>query len=214
MKQEGKIWKDYNGSEIPRYAINPVMKLEDKYANKILKAALMTERYLREVVDLTVEAHEAVFAAKILDAKIKGRDKGPSDGMTISSFDSSVFIKVTKPEGLTFDNTYADLVKEKFDEYFATFDEQSTEMVFIRGLIKDLLFSSGGKIDQGKVLKLRKYRDQFKNSKTKNHKAALFTEAVDLFDKAIRTKPGNMGIYIEVREDGKLRRIPLKYTDV
>jgi hypothetical protein len=135
--------------------------------------------------------------------------------MTISSFDSSVQVKLTKPENMTFDNTYTSLVKDKFDEYFATFDEQSQEMVFMRGLIKDLLFSSGGKIDQGKVLKLRKYRDALKMSKTQNRKAALFIDAVDIFDKAIRTKPGSMGIYVDVRDEaGKLRRVALKYTDV
>lgn len=215
MKQKGKIWKDHSGKEIPRYAISPVLRLEDRHTNKIADVALKVEKLLREVVELTRAAHEEVYAAKILDAKIKGRDRTPTDGMTIASFDNSIQVKVTKPENLTFDNTYTNLVKEKFDEYFATFDQQSPEMTFIRELIQDLLFSPGGKIDQGKVLRLRKYRDRFRNSKTQNRKAALFIEAVDIFDKAIRTKPGNMGIYVEVEDEtGKLRRIPLKYTDI
>jgi hypothetical protein len=210
MKQTGTFWKDHSGKEIPTYAINPVLRLEDRHAHKIAKAALNAEKYLREV-----DAHEAVYAAKILDAQIKGRDKTPTDGMTISSFDSSIQVKVTKPDNLTFDNTYTNLVKEKFDEYFATFDQGNPEMSFIRDLVKDLLFSSGGKIDQGKVLKLRKYRDEFKRTKTRNHKAALFIDAVDLFDKAVRTKPGSTGIYVDVLDEtGKPRRVALKYTDV
>jgi hypothetical protein len=215
MKQKGKIWKNYAGKDVPTYAISPVLRLEDRHANKIAKAALNVEKYLREVVQFTREAHEAVFAAKILDAKIKGRERMPYDGMTIAAFDNSVTVKVTKPENLTFDETYSNIVKEKFAEYFATFDEKSSEMTFIRDLINDLLFSPGGKIDQGKVLRLRKYRDKFKSSKTQNRKAALFIEAVDIFDKAIRTKPGAMGIYIDIKDEkGITRRIPLKYTDV
>jgi len=214
MRQKGKTWKDHTGKEIPRYAINPVLRLEDKHAHRIAGAALKAEKYLREVDDLTREAHEAVYAAKILDAKIRGH-RIPTDGMTISSFDSSIFVKVTKPENLTFDNAYTNMVKDKFDEYFATFDQQNPEMAFIRELVQDLLFSPGGKIDQGKVMRLRKYRDRFKSSKTRNRKAALFIEAVDMFDKAVRTKPGNTGIYVDVRdEDGKMRRVALKYTDV
>lgn len=215
MRQEGQIWKDHAGKDVPRYAISPVLRLEDSHANRIAEAALKAEKYLRRVTDLTRAAHEEIYAAKILDAKIKGRDKSPGDGMTIMSFDSSVQVKVTKPETLLFDNTYTNLVKEKFDEYFATFDSQSSEMSFIRELISDLLFSKGGHIDQGKVLRLRKYRDRFKSSKTMNRKANLFIEAVDLFDKAIRTKPGGMGIYVDVKdEEGKARRVALKYTDV
>lgn len=215
MKQKGKFWKDHSGKPVPRYAISPVLRLEDTHAHRIAEAALRVEKHLKEVDRLTREAYTVIYAAKILDAKIKGRDSAPHDGMTIAAFDSSVQVKVTKPENLTFDSTYTNLVKEKFDEYFATFDKDNPEMAFIRELVQDLLFSSGGKIDQGKVLKLRKYRDRFRASKTRNQKAALFIEAVDMFDKAIRTKPGNTGIYVDVKDEaGKLRRVALKYTDI
>ena len=215
MKQKGTIWKDHSGKEIPRYAINPVLRLEDSHANKIAGVAVRVEKLLHELVDLTRAAHEEVFKAKTIDAKIKGREGRPTDGMTISSFDNTIQVKVTKPFNLTFDNTYTNLINEKFDEYFATFDQANPEMVFIQKLIKSLLFSPGGKIDQGKVLRLRQYRDELKNSKTRNRKAALFIEAVDIFDKAIRTKPGNTGIYVDVEdENGKLRRVALKYTDI
>jgi hypothetical protein len=215
MKQKGTNWTDHSGKEIPRYAINPVLRLEDKHANKIAGVALRVEKLLHELVELTREAHEEVFRAKTIDAKIKGREGRPTDGMTISSFDNTIQVKVTKPFNLTFDNTYTNLINEKFDEYFATFDQANPEMVFIQKLIKSILFSPGGKIDQGKVLRLRQYRDELKNSKTRNRKAALFIEAVDIFDKAIRTKPGNTGIYVDVEdENGKLRRVALKYTDI
>lgn len=165
MRQTGKIWKDHSGNAVPRYAISPVLRLEDRHANKIADVSLKVEKLLREVVELTRVAHEEIYAAKILDARIKGRDGKPTDGMTIASFDSTIQVKVTKPDNLTFDNTYTSLVKDKFEEYFATFDQASPEMSFIRELVRDLLFSPGGRIDQGKVLKLRKYRDRFKNSK-------------------------------------------------
>jgi Protein of unknown function (DUF3164) len=215
MRQKGQIWNDHAGRLIPKYAISPVLRLEDMHANRIAEAALKAETNLRKVDELTRAAHEAIYAAKILDAKIKGREGKPTDGMTISSFDNKIQVKVTKPDNMTFDNTYTTLVKEKFDEYFATFDSQNPEMDFIRKLIQDLLFSKGGHIDQNKVLRLRKFRDDLRRTKTRNHKAALFIEAVDLFDKAIRTKPGGTGIYVDVEDEtGKPRRVALKYTDV
>jgi hypothetical protein len=215
MRQKGKVWRDHQGKEVPTYAIKPVLRLEDMHANRIAAVAVRAEKLLREVVELTRKAHEEVYDAKLADAKIKGRDRIPYEGMTIMSFDSSVQVKVTKPDNLTFDTTYTTLVKEKFDEYFATFDANSSEMSFFRDLVRDLLFSPAGKIDQAKVLKLRKYRDKLRSAKTTNHKAAIFIEAVDLFDKAIRTKPGNTGIYVDVKDEaGKLRRVALKYTDI
>jgi hypothetical protein len=41
----------------------------------------------------------------------------------------------------------------------------------------------------------------------------MFVEAVDLFDKAIRTEPGNRLFYVDVKEGNKMRRVALKYTD-
>ena len=208
-----KVMVDAKGNQIPTYAINPVMKLEDKHSKKIAKAALMAERYLKEVVELTQLAHGDVYAAKVKDAKIKS-NKTPTDGMTIGAFDGSIEVKVTKPDNMIFDNTYTNLVKDKFDEYFKSFGQDSEEISFLRDVVNDLLYTSGGKMDQNKVLKLRKYRDRLLNSKRLSENSQIFIQAVDLFDKAIRTKPGNMGIYVDVRENGgKMRRVALKYSD-
>ncbi len=213
MKQLGTTWKDHKGNEIATWAINPVLKKEEKHSHKIMKAALNAEKYLREVVALTRAAYDEVYKAKIADAKIK-EHKAPSDGMSISSFDSSVQIKITKPENIFFDTTYTSLVKEKFDAYFNSFEDSET-VAFLRDVVSDLLYSPGGKVDMSKVLKLRKHRDRIQNTKKLSQNASLFIEAVDLFDKAIRTKPGSMGIYIDMKDEkGISRRIPLKYTDV
>jgi len=213
MRQKGQKWKDHKGNEVPTYAISPVLRCEEKHTNRIAGIALLAEKYLRQVVSLTNAAYNDVYEAKILDAKIRDR-KAPSDGMTINSFDGSVSIKVTKPDNVYFDTTYTTLVKEKFEEYFKSF-EDSEAVIFLRDIVNDLLYSAGGKVDMSKVLKLRKYRDRLLNSKKLSTNSSIFIEAVDLFDKAVRTKPGSMGIYIDVLgEAGKSRRIALKYTDV
>ena len=113
-----------------------------------------------------------------------------------------------------FDTTYASMVKEKFDEYFDSF-EDSESVALLRAMVNDLLYSPKGNIDMSKVLRLRKHRENIQHSRYLSKNATLFIEAVDLFDKAIRTKPGSMGIYIDIRdENGISRRIPLKYTDI
>lgn len=213
MKQKGQVWKDHKQNEVPTYAIRRVLRVEEKHSHKIAEAALLAEKYLRKVVELTREAYSEVYEEKVRDAKIMNR-KEPTDGMSISSFDNSVEIKITKPDYVYFDSTYSSMVKEKFDEYFNSF-EDSEQVSLLRAMVNDLLYSPKGSVDMSKVLRLRKHRDSIQNSKKLSSNAQLFVDAVDLFDKAIRTKPGSMGIYIDVRdENGITRRIPLKYTDV
>jgi hypothetical protein len=213
MRQKGKEWKDHNGREVPTYAINPVLRKEDVHSHNIVKLALKAEEYLTKVVELTRQAHKEIYMAKMADANLKG-NKTPSDGMTINAFDQSVQVKITMPDNMYFDNTYTKMVKEKFDEYFDMFMGDNEELIFMRDLVNDLLYTSGGKLDNNRVLKLRKYRERILASKKLSPKSEKFIEAVDLFDKAIKTKPGNMGIYIDIREDGKARRVALKYTDI
>jgi hypothetical protein len=213
MRQTGKIWTDHNGKEVPTYAISPVIKAEDKHAAAIERAALRVEKALQSL-DSTVRAgYEEIYEAKLRDAKVF--DKAPPpEGMTISSFDRKVEVKITKPDNLYFDETYTQIVKEKFEEYFATFDDNET-IRFLRDIVNSLLFSSRGRMDMTKVMSLRQYRDRLANSPKLSKNAEVFLEAMDLFDKAVRKKPGRMGIYVTLMDDkGKKRRVPLKYTDV
>lgn len=213
MKQKGTTWIDHKQKEVPTYAIRKVLKVEEKHAHRVADAALLAEKYLRKAVELAREAYSEVYEEKVRDAKIMNR-KEPTDGMTISSFDNSVEIKITKPDNVYFDPTYASMVKEKFDEYFDSF-EDSESVALLRQMVNDLLYSPKGNIDMSKVLRLRKHRENIQHSRKLSKNATLFIEAVDLFDKAIRTKPGSMGIYIDIRdENGISRRIPLKYTDI
>jgi hypothetical protein len=215
MKQQGKTWKDAKGREVPTYAINPVLKEEEKQSQKLARIGLKVEKALIELVEASSEAHLKVYAAKVQVAELKGNKK-PSDGMTMNSFDHTIEVKITKPETMYFDNDYTQMVKSKFDEYFDSLNAGNETAVFLRDLVKDLLFTSGGRLDNSKVLKLRSYRDQLASSKNLKGKSKAFIEAVDLFDKAIKTKPGNTGIYISVADSpgGKKRRVALKFQDV
>lgn len=213
MKQKGKMWCDHKGNDMPTYAINPVIRCEEKHAHRIAEAALQAEKCLRKVVGLTRAAYAEVYDAKMLDAKIKNI-KPPTDGMSISSFDNTIWIKITKPDNLFFDPTYTNMIKDKFDEYFNSF-EDSEAVKILRDIVTDLLYSPTGRVDMNKVLRLRRHRDRIENSKKLQDNGKLFIEAVDLFDKAIRSKPGSMGIYIDIKDsDGNPRRVPLKYTDI
>ncbi len=214
MKQKGKIWTDASGTEIATYAINPVLKIEEAYAHKIAAKALMVEKYLKQLDEIVTEAHVNIYEAKVKDADIKGNKK-PSDGMTINSFDETVEVKITKPNSMYFDNDFTNIVKDKFSAYFESLNSTNETGMFLKELVSDLLMTSGGRLDNSKVLKLRKYRDRLsKSKKVKN--ASLFVDAVDTFDKAIRTKKGNRGVYVSVAEKvgDKKRRIALKLTDV
>ena len=214
MKQKGKTWTDGKGNEIPTYAINPVLKTEEKHSQKVLTTALRAEKYLIETVELVKAAYKEVYDAKVKDANMKG-NKSNFNGMTINSFDSKIEVKVTKPDTLYFDNTYTEMVKEKFSEYFNGLNAGNDTAMFMKDLVNDLMYTSGGRLDNSKVLKLRKYRERLTKSKALAEKSKAFIEAVDIFDKAIKNKPGNMGIYISVFDEDaqKMRRVVLKYSD-
>ncbi|OQY03226.1 MAG: hypothetical protein B6I20_05465 [Bacteroidetes bacterium 4572_117] len=214
MRQKGTTWTDANGKEIPTYAINPVLKIEEKSVHKIARIALRAEKALQDLIEAATESHALVFDAKIKDADIKGH-KHPSGGLTINSFDNTIEVKITKPDTMYFDNTYTKLVKQKFDEYFAGLNAGNETAAFLKDLVNEMMFTSGGKLDNSKVLKLRKYRDRIAGSKMRI-KGKAFIEAVDLFDKAIKNKPGGTGIYVSVcdKPGDKKRRVALKYTDV
>jgi hypothetical protein len=214
MRQKGTEWVDAKGKSIPTYAISPVLKAEEKHAQQIAQRALRAEKLLRETVEAVHRAYDEVYQVKVAEANMKG-NKSNFAGMTISSFDNEIEVQVTKPDSIYFDATFTELVKEKFDEYFESLNASSETAMFMRDLINDLLYTSGGKLDNGKVLKLRKYRDRIQNSPKLRERAGMFIEAVDLFDKAIRTKPGGTGIYITITDDkGDKRRVALKYTDI
>jgi hypothetical protein len=215
MKQKGNNWTDSSGKEIPVYAINPVLKVEEKHSNKIASLALKAENALKELIDASGKAYQEVYNAKIQDAAIKG-NKGPTEGMTINNFDNTVEVKFTKPDTMYFDNTYTELVKQKFDEYFSGLNAGNETAAFLRDIVNELMFTSGGKLDSGKVLQLRKYRDRIAGNEQLRKKGMPFVEAVDLFDKAIKNKPGNPGLYVSVSDNPseKKRRVALKYTDI
>ncbi len=215
MKQKGTIWIDAKGHEMPTYAINPVLKIEEKESQKISRLALRAEKALKELVEAAGIAASKVLEAKIKDAKMKDH-KPPGEGVSMNSFDSSIEVKITKPETMYFDNIYTDMVKQKFDEYFNGLSGSSETAIFIKDIIHELMFTSGGRLDNSKVLKLRKYRDRIQGSDKMRVKGQAFVQAVDLFDKAIKTKPGNTGLYVSVTDEktGKKRRVSLKYTDL
>ena len=216
MKQKGKIWIDGTGKEIPSKVVSRVLKSEEKHSQSILVSAQKAEKYLKDVVDKVYAAYREVYDEKVKLAKIKG-NKTNFNGMTINSFDGSIEVKITKPDNLYFDTTFTELVKDKFTEYFNSLNLENDETgIFLRDLVNDLLYTSGGKLDQSKVFKLRKYRDTIMSSKKLSKSGTLFIDAVDLFDKAIKTKKGNTGIYVSVRneETQKMERIALKYTDI
>ncbi len=215
MRQSGKTWVDHNGREMPSYAISPVLKLEDKHANIIAKAALRAAEALRKVDEAVRTGYEEILEAKLKDAKIYDKaEPNAAGGMTVRSFDRTSEVKITKPASVYFDETYTEIVKRKFDEYFSSI-EGDEQVLFLRDIVSALLFSTRGNVDMSKVLILRSHRERLQNSRKLREKGKPFIEAMDIYDNAIRTKKGNMGIYVsQMDENGKMRSVPLKYMDV
>jgi len=213
MKQKGKIWIDAKGMEVPTYAISPVLQLEEKHSHRIAEASLKAERFLKQTIKLMEAAYAEIYDAKLAEAKMKG-NKGNYSAMTIRSFDEKIEVQVTKPSSLSFDKTTMGLIKDKITEYLDGLQAGTDMAVFFKNLLGDLLQKSGGDIDQTKLSKLRKHVAEIKDKPALAIKAQPLIDAVELFDKASRTKTGNTGLYVSVEDKGEKRRVALKYTDI
>lgn len=217
MKQTGKQWITAEGKVVPGFAINPVMKVEEKHAQRVGALALKAEKALQELNRAIDAAQMEVFSAKLKDSGIKELKRIPTpESLTFSAFDKTVSVKLITTTRLKFDKTYVSIVKAKFEEFFQLFDKDekdSAKFAFLREMINSLLYKSNGEIDQTSVNELRSQKATAERSKVEGWE--LFVEAVDLFDKAIRTEPGNRLCYVDVAdENGRMRRVALKYTDV
>lgn len=216
MKQQGKTWIDASGKELNTWAINPVLRIEEVHAQKVAKLALKAERTLKELNEAISIAQTEVYEAKLKDAEIKDYSKMPTpESILFKAFDKTITVDIKTTKKLTFDKTYVTIIKTKFEEFFQIFDgdeKESKKFAFLREMINSLMYKSNGEIDQTSVNELRSAKATAQRAKFEGWE--LFVEAVDIFDKAIRTEPGNRLYYVEVLENGKMRRVALKYTDI
>jgi len=216
MKQRGKTWIDATGRNVDTWAINPVLRVEEKHAQRIGDLALKAEKALKALNLAVNDAQQEVYEAKLKDAQVKDWNRMPTpDSLTFKAFDKSVGVDIITTKRLVFDKTYVGIVKAKFEEFFAVFDRDETaskKFSFLREMVNSLLFKGSGDLDQTSVNEIRSHKATAERTKVPGWE--LFVEAVELFDKAIRTEPGNRLFYVEVADEhGKMRRVALKYTD-
>ena len=215
-KQAGKIWTDAGGRNIEAAIINPVLRTEEKHAQRVAMLALRAEKALKQLNAAVDNAQNEVFEAKLKDPKIYDRRIPTPDSMTFSAFDKSILVDIRTSRRLLFDKTMVGIIKSKFEEFFAEFDGEdkgSVRLAFLRELVNSLLYKSGGDLDQTSVNEIRSHKDTAERMKFAGWEK--FVDAVNLFDKAIRAEPGNRLFYIDVKDDnGRMRRVALKYTDV
>ena len=217
MKQKGKVWTNADGRNLDTWAINPVLKVEEKHAQKVAALALRAEKALAELNQAIDNAQDEVFEAKMRDAQIKDYKRMPKpESLTFSAFDKSVVVDIKTTKRLLFDKTMVGVIKTKFEEFFTEFDADdkgNNRVAFLRDMVNSLLYKSGGDLDQTSVNEIRSHNATAERMKFKGWEK--FVEAVNLFDNAIRTEPGNRLFYVDVKEDnGRMRRVALKYTDV
>ncbi len=215
MKQKGKVWINAEGRKLDTWAINPVLRVEEKHAQRVATHALRAEKALQALNEAIDKAQDEVFEAKMIDAKIKDYKRMPKPtSLTFSAFDKTVLVDIKTTRRLLFDKTMVGVIKTKFEEFFSAFDKDeknSPRMAFLRELVNSLLYKSGGDLDQTSVNEIRAHKATAERLRFSGWQ--MFVEAVDLFDKAIRTEPGNRLYYVDVKDGNKMRRVAIKYTD-
>ena len=95
MKQKGKVWTDGNGRQLDTWAINPVLKVEEKHAQRIAGCALKVEKALKELNDAVDDAQQEVYEAKLKDAQVKDYKRLPTpESLTFSAFDKTIGVDI------------------------------------------------------------------------------------------------------------------------
>lgn len=204
QKPSDKLWKNEAGEGIPYNRTTAFERAAEKFTAKNVKLASRLHDQLADYKNLLANEADELFQIFLAEngGSRKSNDKG---NVTIYNFDRSVKIEVTIDEMITFDDNTIRLAKERLDEFLT----KSTGG--IDKIIKDIIMSafetSRGRMDTKKVLALKRHKDRVKDP--------LFTEAVELIDKAIRRPEKKKYFRVWVKdENGQYKAIDLNFSSI
>ena len=204
QKPKDKVWHDETGMAIPVNRLTKSEKLKEKYAGKIIKDAIRLHEQLKKLKAYIVEASRHVLEEVM---KETGTDlkEGYKGNFTWYNFDRSIKIEINVNTPIEFDDMLIEAAKEKFKEFLN--NNITTENAFVKELILDAFETRKGKLDVKRVLNLTRYRDKVNDP--------LFSEAVDLINKAIRQRKSKMYIRLFAKdEEGKYQQIDLNFSSI
>jgi len=215
MRQKGSEWINADGREVPTYAINTVLKIEEKHCQKIAVLAKKAEKTLQDLYDCAYSGYDEVLEAKVKEANMRDL-KTPREGFSINSFDYTIQVQFTKPKKSYLDPVMVSMVKEKFSAFLSSLNAGNDTADFLKQLVQDLLFTKNGELDSSNVSNIQQYANEIKKGSKKIKNKEMFLEAIELFNSALRKKPGNPGLYIYLSENPgeKKRQVALKITDI
>ena len=203
-KAKDKTWLDDNGLQIPVNRITKAEKLRERKAGKIIKDALRLNKLLKEFKQYVKEASEEVRQAVYKETGVEPKENAKGN-YTWYNFDRSVKIEVNINEPIDFDDLLINAAKEKLDEFLNNNIEAKNE--FIKEMVLQAFETRSGKLDTKRVLNLTRYKDKVNKP--------LFSEAVELINKAIRRKPSRMYFRIWAKdENGKYQNIDLNLSSI
>jgi len=203
-KAKQSTWRDDSGLDIPVNRITKSEKLKERKAGKIVKDAIRLNKLLKEFKQYVKEAGEAVKKAVYEETGTVPRENAKGN-FTWYNFDRSVKIETNVNEPIEFDDLLINAAKEKLDEFLNNNIEAKNE--FIKEMALQAFETPSGKLDTKRVLNLTRYKDKVNNP--------LFSEAVDLINKAIRRKQSRMYFRVWAKdESGKYQNIDLNLSSI
>jgi len=195
------FWVDETGMQIPVGRITPVEKLKEKTASQLLGRAQSVSAHLEELKSEFRNACEKVYMDAI--AELKGKEgKG---NFTFYNFDRSIKIETSIKDRIVFDDVTIGVAQEKLMQFLN--DSVQSDVEFVKDIINDAFSTSSGSLDVKKVMGLLKYRTRVKN--------ALFQEALELIEKAIR-RP-DMKTYYRIWSldgNGEYQAVELNFSNI
>jgi hypothetical protein len=202
QKSSDKMWVDESGSQIPYNRTTKYERAAEAATFQIAQEANKLHIQLFQFKEfIRAEAHRLYELFTKENGQI-GKGKGTA---TFYNFDRSIKVMVKVSEQIVFDENTIQLAKEKLDELIMEGLEGAKD--FIKPLVMDAFQKTNGNLDTKRVLGLRRHTSRINRP--------LYTEAMNLIDKAIRRPSTKEYFQVWIKdENGEYQDIQLNFASV
>ena len=202
-KQTGKHWEDVSGIPVDVKRLTREEKLNETEAVKIINAAIMAERTLKELKRVANEGIEKSLGMLMEGEEGSGKNKSHS----FYSFNKSIKIRRDVVDIYEYEDARMILAYEKFKAWL---DEQNVDNAALKKIILSAFKISRGRYDNKKVAPLLVHKDDPVLKKDK-----LFQAAIKLLEKAKTITGVKAYDRFSVKlNDGKWQQIQLQFTGI
>lgn len=200
MKQEGKVWIDHNGQNVPVQYVPDHDKKKERIAQKYLKKAIDLNMRLEQLKQEAFADLDRFYEDMLRENNLSAEDR--KGNFTLTSFDKSIKIEVKVQDRIEFDDRIT-LAQLKINEFLQEKTKDS-DLDLIE-IVNNAFQTNKGRLDTKRVLSLFGYKI----------KHPLWLEAMELLKQSIDRNNSKRYLSISERnENGVYVQIQLNFASI